>query len=433
MIYWAPLLHFYQPPTQVYWVLKKICDESYRPLIRLFNEVPNAKVTVNICASLTDLLIEHGMSDVIDGLKDLAARGRIEFVGSAKYHPILPLIPQEEVMRQIVLNHNTNCACFGGVYAPSGFFPPEMCYSHDIVESIMETGHRWIILSGIACPVAWPQSVIHRVSVDGQSIQVVFRDDILSNKISFREVDAKGFITHLRQLSEGQEDIYVVTAMDAETFGHHIKKWETLFLGEVYEEIVHMEPVKKGIRQLRRLVDEQKEIFHSSDSLKEADIGVVTISQLMQLFPAGESIEPHSSSWSTSGDDITEGNPYPLWKSKYNSIHQLLWEHMNIVMELAYKAMEVADCDSARHYADIARSTLDKALHSDQFWWANSDYRFDANMVNRGLVQQREVVYNAYKAIRLSNAGEAVKTEFYYRVIASRDLRSSIMDHLFLK
>ena len=59
MIYWAPLLHFYQPPTQLHWVLRKVCDESYRPLVELFRSLPYAKVTVNINAVLAEMLYDH--------------------------------------------------------------------------------------------------------------------------------------------------------------------------------------------------------------------------------------------------------------------------------------------------------------------------------------------------------------------------------------
>ena len=71
MIYWAPLLHFYQPPTQFHWVLDKICHESYRPLIKIFRENPSAMVTVNINGILTELLNYHGKKDVITGLAEL--------------------------------------------------------------------------------------------------------------------------------------------------------------------------------------------------------------------------------------------------------------------------------------------------------------------------------------------------------------------------
>ena len=433
MIYWAPLLHFYQPSTQLHWVLRKVCEESYRPLVAMFRSFPNARVTVNICAALTEMLAEHGMSDVVEGLRELADEGRLEFTGSAKYHPILPLIPGEEVRRQIALNSQTNRSAFGNSYSPAGFFSPEMCYSRDIVEPVIDTGHKWLILSGVACPADWPNNVIYHISSGERQLRVFFRDDILSNKISFCQLDAPGFLNHLRQLRGSAEDIYVITAMDAETFGHHIKSWETLFLGEVYDCLEPSCSLSRGVRQLQRLVDTQKEIFGSGAGTKESDIDVVTISQLLELFPAGGDIEPRPSSWSTSMDDIRSGNPYPLWKWKGNHIHQLQWKHLRIAIELVEKATEVAQEESASYYADIARGLLDHALHSDQFWWANPDSRWDVNLVNRGLVQQRDALFNAYKAIKMSGVGEDEITDCYYRVIASRDLRSKIMDQLFMQ
>ena len=434
MIYWAPLLHFYQPPTQIYWVLKKVCDESYRPLVEMFRNLPYARVTVNISAALTELLDEHGMADVIEGLRDLAASGHLEFTDSAKYHPILPLIPSQEIKRQIVLNHQANHMYFGDAYSPQGFFSPEMCYSRDIVKPILDSGHRWLILSGIACPATWPTDAIYEISSNGNKMAVFFRDDILSNKISFRQLDAAGFLNHLRQLrSSRQKDIYVITAMDAETFGHHIKSWEKIFLEEVYEALIPEEPVNHGVKQLQRLVKTQKEIFRTGEIARAPDIEVVTISRLLELFPTGGPVEPRPSSWSTSIDDINAGNPYPLWKSKDNPIHQLLWQHLKIAIELTNKSIKMATDERAKYYANIARGLLDRAMHSDQFWWANSDSRWDVNLVNRGLMQQREVVLNAYKAIKMSNLGEDEKLEYYYRVIASKELRSKIMDHLFLQ
>src|SRR3990172_5379380 len=126
MIYWAPLLHFYQPPTQIHWVLDRICDESYRPLIKVFSDMPTARVTVNINAVLTELLRDHGKMDIIEGLAGLGERGQVEFTGSGKYHPILPLIPQEEATRQVTQNWETNRSLLGQAYHPVGFFPPEM-------------------------------------------------------------------------------------------------------------------------------------------------------------------------------------------------------------------------------------------------------------------------------------------------------------------
>jgi alpha-amylase/alpha-mannosidase (GH57 family) len=71
---------------------------------------------------------------------------------------------------------------------------------------------------------------VYQVEHDGHRLAVFFRDDLLSNKISFQQVGSKEFLEHLNALKGDREDIYVVTAMDAETYGHHIKNWEELFL-----------------------------------------------------------------------------------------------------------------------------------------------------------------------------------------------------------
>ncbi len=432
MIYWAPLLHFYQPTNQVHWVLRKVCEESYRPLVKLFHELPYAKVTVNINAALTELLDEHGMSDVIIGLRDLCEKGRLEFTGSARYHAILPLINQDEMLRQIVHNHQTNRQFFGDCYSPQGFFPPEMAYSRDIVKPVLETGHKWIIMSGVACVVDWPSNVVHSISSGRQKLVVFFRDDILSNKVSFRDLDAAGFLEQLRQLRGDHKDIYVITAMDAETFGHHIKNWEKLFLGQVYEALKPIESINRGVKQLQRMVDAQKEIFKATGKTEKPEIEVVTISKLLELFPPGQSIEPRASSWSTTVGDIKDGNPYPLWNGKGNVLHQLQWQHLHIASDMTYKAVKVATTDSVKYYADIARGLLDKALQSDQFWWASRRPMWDINLIHQGLLMQREVILNAYKSIKMSDLTEDEKMEYYYRVVAGRDIRSKITDQLLL-
>ncbi|MBI4301747.1 MAG: hypothetical protein HY664_03990 [Chloroflexi bacterium] len=429
MVYWAPLLHFYQPPTQLHWVLDKVCDESYRPLIEVFRGLPKAKVTVNINAVLTELLEDHGKLDIIEGLSDLAENGQLEFVDSAKYHAILPLLPQDEMKRQITLNRGTNRRLLGRAFAPKGFFPPEMCYSPEIVKPIMEMGCQWIIVSGVACPTDWPTNIIHEISRNDQKLAVFFRDDVLSNRISFRNIDGPGFLEHLRQLNPKGGDAYVVTAMDAETFGHHIKNWEKLFLLEVYKALEHHSTNLEALQQRTALAESHLELL--KEAADDEKVRVVTISELLDLFPLGTAVEPKLSSWSTTGDDLAAGNPFPLWNDKNNAIHQLQSEHMNICIDMVKKALERANNETSKYYADIARGLLDRALHSDQFWWASRRPMWDINLINRGLMQQHEALLNAYKAITTSDTSEKEKTEYYYLEVAARDLRAKIRDQLF--
>jgi alpha-amylase/alpha-mannosidase (GH57 family) len=432
MIYWAPLLHFYQPPTQTNSMLMKISNESYRPLLDVFDDFEHARATININGVLTEMLQQCGYSDVLSKFRKLAEEKKFEFTGSGKYHPVLPLIPAEETERQIRLNYQTNRSLLGDVYAPRGIFPPEMCYSRDIVDPIIESRHEWIIISGIACPVAWPMDVIHEISSGQDKLAVFFRDDILSNKISFRNIDGPGFIEHLKRLYSGEGDIYVVTAMDAETFGHHIQHWDQLFLAQIFETLEPMANHDKTMHQQKPLAEQHRRLFEFEKDKEDRQIRIVTISDLLNIFPRGNKIEPKPSSWSTSADDIKMDNYYPLWKDKDNPVHEKQWEHLSITMDVAHKAIELVDNDTSRQFANIARTSLDAALHSDQFWWASKKPMWDVNMVYKGLNLQREVLLNAYKSISTSNTKPEVKKEYYYKVVAARYIFDQITDSLYI-
>src|SRR3990170_755493 len=143
---WVNLLHIYQPPTQTEEITRRVTDECYRKLVDILLGHPQARVTLNINACLTEQLDRYGLHDVIDGLRALAERHQIEFTGSAMYHPILPLIPPAEMRRQIELNTEVNRRYFGDAYAPQGLFPPEMCYSFQVAQVAADLGFRWLIV-----------------------------------------------------------------------------------------------------------------------------------------------------------------------------------------------------------------------------------------------------------------------------------------------
>lgn len=401
-------------------MVRKIADESYRPLIALYRDMPEAKATLNITGSLTETFNDLGMDDILEGLRRLARNGKVEFTGTAKYHPILPLISQEEMKRQIQLNFDTNRHFFGRSYKPKGFFPPEMCYGRQIIKPILETGHEWFVMSGVGCPAQWPIDNMYKVEDEGKHLSVFFRDDVLSNMIGFKSME-KGipFLEKLRQVrSESKaENIYVLTALDAETFGHHIKNWEKLFLLETYEQIGQQE----------NLSLEQRLILEAG----KGEIEAVTVSELLELFPQAEAVEPKPSSWSTSAEDIVKGEAYPLWNGNGNAIHEHLWESLRRCTDVVMKALEVADNEESKKHANIARLLLDRAFHSDQFWWASKRPWWDVNMVAKGLGEQQLTMINAYRAIRTSNCGEDIKREYHDKVAAMREFGNQVDEELF--
>lgn len=401
MIYWAPLLHFYQPPTQSHDVLVKVCEESYKPLLKVFKKHPESRVTINMCGVLTEMLNEHGYKDVLTGFRELGERGQVEFVESSKFHAILPLIPEKEARRQIELNKLTNLHFFKDGYKPKGFFLPEMCYSDEAVSIIRNMGYEWVIVSGIACQGKWPMDYVPAFKLGAGSMRVFFRDDIISNMISFKTIDAAGFVSRIKELSGGKEDAYIVTAMDAETFGHHIPGWENVFLSKLYE------------------------IIKDSDEIK-----AVNISDLLKKFPLMKVKPPKPSSWSTTDEEIMAGNFYPLWNTPHNAVHKLQWEHMNTCLEMFQEAEEKSYSDKSQIFFDTARKTLDMALHSCQFWWANKGRMWSENLINKGLILQEEAIFNTYLAIASSGCKDSEKRKAYKKVIVARYIAGKIRDEI---
>lgn len=395
--YWAPLLHIYQPPTQDLNVLKKIDKECYKPLFSLLEDYENITICLNINGVLIELLYEYDLSDTMDQLKNLVSESKIEIVGTAKYHPILPLIPKKEARHQIQLNEELNRREFGR-WKRIGFFPPELAISGGVAEYIRQLGYKWAIMSGIACPSDWPYDQIY-CSPNG--LQLFFRDDILSNKISFKDMSAKLFVKSIKEIFQPKDklkvkstkeiDRYIITAMDGETFGHHIKNYDQTFLKKVLDLIYAEETIK-----------------------------ILSISELDQHFPiSNKKIIPRESSWSTTHEDIQNGIPYPLWKHPNNHIHKYYWKIMNSLNNLMNLAdnLDLTTDWEIENYYNTARYFFDRGIYSCPTWWSNpQNGMWSPNLIYKGVELLMRAALNAQMA--LVHAGKSVLGEGYFDSIS---------------
>lgn len=354
LTYWAPFLHLYQPPTQEPEVLKRINDECYGPLFDVIADHPSARVTLNVNAVLLDLLVNHGMEDTIDKIKWCLHNGRLEVVGTAKYHPLLPLIPAREIKRQIRLNENTFDEYLGDTGLRRGFFPPELAFSDRLFPLVHAAGFKWLILAGIACPGDWPYD---QIQTHASGLAVVYRDDVVSNKISFNEIDAPGFLRKIKGMYDTKA--YVITAQDGETFGHHIKHYERTFLARAFK-LVAQDP----------------------------DVRCAFVSDVIHEFPTTGPVSPRPSSWSTSTQDLEADVPYPLWKHPDNPVHRIQYKilkHVNRVVTLLHDTPVPPGADGEiRRFRETAQYFYDQGIHSCQFWWASMRPMWSPNLIVKG-------------------------------------------------
>lgn len=376
---WAHFIHMYQPSSQHPGTLEKIVNESYRPLLRGFLKEPKTKITININAVLTEMLFKYGYRDVLDDLKILVEMGRVELTGSAKYHSFLPLLPEEEVERQIMLNHETNKRYLGDAYKPKGFFSPEMGYSPKVAMAAKKMGYEWMIIDETAVEhIKDPADNSAIYEIEGIEMKAFFREKLPSNLIMGALVRTAESLEKAMG-NRLKSDSYVVTAMDAETFGHH----------------------RPGL---------EEELF---SVMKSEKFDNVLISELASLYDKVLQIAPKDSTWASSIKDVRDGNPFNLWFDKHNKIHEMEWNFVslaiNVVKDSGYSdnkypqlLSEIKDKDDftndekAKEYKKEmwihARDLLDRALNSDPMWWSSAKPWWSVEMIEKGMFALWEVV-----------------------------------------
>lgn len=385
-MYWANFLHIYQPPTQKEIWVRRITKESYRKLFSGFLNIPNCRLTLNINSVLCELLEKWGGEDVIRDIKGLVKRGNIELTGSAKYHAFLPLIPEEEIERQIRLNEEGLDRYFGGYWKKKGFFSPEMAYSDKVAQTVKKMGYKWMVIDEMsfpASPARFAGALARRAGrpsekkyqpdriyeIDGlDDFCVFFRERNLSFIVLSAQIGTMPAI--VRYLGDRlNKNEYALTAMDGETFGHH----------------------RPGMEQF---------LF---DLLSDEKINTVQISDLYKTFKDREKIKPKPSTWAATADDIKRGEPYARWKRQDNEIQKNQWGLTNLAIEVASREPE----------NESIRSMLDQAVHSDQYWWASARPWWSLEMIERGVHDLKQVVLDSPK----SSQEEKQKAEELYKNI----------------
>jgi hypothetical protein len=326
-------------------ILTRIVNESYRKILTGLKKNPGAKITLNINAGLTEQLDQPGYRDIIDGIRELALGGQIEFTESAKYHPFLPLTPWEEAIRQIKLNQETNKFYFGKTYKPTGFFPPEMAYDRKVADIVSSLGYKWMIIDEIAYNGKTDiVDYTKTYSIKGlKDFKIFFRDRRVSNLIMSAVV--RSGTTLLEALGEEKnKNRYLLTAMDGETFGHHRPGLEKLLF-----EILSSPKFKK-----------------------------IFISEIIKHFPEGEAIDPVPSTWASSEENIQSGTQFLSWNDPENPIHSWQWEFTSFTLKIVEKI------NPKKPYYKIVRDKMDRALHSCQYWWASGKPWWSLEMIEGG-------------------------------------------------
>ncbi len=380
---WVNFLHFYQPASQQKEILEAVANQCYRPLLNGLLAKDRARLTINISGSLLELLDKYNLSDVIDTVGKLYASGKIEITSTACYHAFLPLMGEKEIIRQIDLNNDLVRKYVASDVVFKGFFPPEMAINKLLLDVVSKSGYSYILVDCIAykgqSDTLDSLNGLKTFKYMSSDLVVFFRDrkpsNIIMGGIERNSANIHGL------LSEYSDRKYLVTAMDGETFGHHRPGLENSLL----------------------------DIYDYKMPVTDKEVQFATFNDLLALGLEEISVELQESTWASSLEDIDQGIQFISWNDPANVVHQYQWELVNLMLRVV---------DSLAKRPELyptARNMADKAVASDQFFWACAKPWWSVEMIESGAYQCLETIELADD----SYAAEKSRAQFLYRKIIS--------------
>jgi len=322
-ITWVNLLHFYQPPTADNRTVAEAVEKSYKKIINALKDNPQIRFTLNLTGCLLKKMDQLGFKDVIADLKLLKDKKQIELTGTAAYHPILPLLPKEEIKKNIEANQIILKEYFGESFYPRGFFLPELAYSAETAKIISDLGYGWITLD--------------EISAFGKLNQLDY------NKLYLDKTNGMKIFFRSRKLSKSYVPETICNLID--------RNYQGLALTGTDAELY-------GLRHIDFAANFEK-------LLKRPEIETLTVSEFLSSLKDQIAIVPLTSSWETTVSELKRGQPFVLWQNNKNKIQKLLWQLTN----LAIATVNQYPSDTNH---DWARTHLNRGLASCTFWWASA-------------------------------------------------------------
>lgn len=341
-LFWANLIDFYQPPNCDRSTLEKIVQQSYLPLLRVFEQTPTTGFTINLPGSTIDLLIKTGFGKVIKKIAQLAERGQIDFTMTPKYQPLIPLMDDDDIDRQIDA-HNKICKRYFGIdYKPQGFYSPFLAYSPKVAKAAARFALKWVAIDEYSIRYK-NQGGINALFMDKSAGGILLMgchrevSDLLGGSFRLQKVPRSAAEFMQMSAKKISSDRYFITRLDARNIGYD-------------------NPGRHGF--LRAL-------------LKDNKLKPVTVTQLRRFIKRKDFARGVDGSIYTPANNSKKRKPFGLWNNPQNQIQQTLWKLFKMGLTEVRNAGAKGDsqCVRARDMYDSASAGLNWASASCSPWW----------------------------------------------------------------
>jgi alpha-amylase/alpha-mannosidase (GH57 family) len=200
VIHHATVLNLHQPAGNL-WELLQENDWEAQEILYALDRIPrslwayegSARIHLSLSGTLLETLSDPEFQRAVYGIVDCGSllwyyqnSSIFQLLGTAYYHPVLPLIPEPDRGHHLqrwlgIATHLFNRNDF------SGFWPPEMAFSMELIPLLKHHGYRYVIVDSehveAKTTMSWSELHYqpHLARYGEEEIVVIVRDRELSN------------------------------------------------------------------------------------------------------------------------------------------------------------------------------------------------------------------------------------------------------------
>lgn len=212
------VLHNHQPVGQSHNVFEEIYEKSYERQVAALERHPGVRVCLHYTGSLLDWLRQN-RPEYIQRIRALVERGQVEVLSGGYYEPILPTIPDDDKVSQILKLNRAVQEDFG--YNPTGMWLAERVWEPTLPTYLSRANIEWTIvddshfeMAGITSDYLTGYFVTEN---NGDMLNVFGAAKTLRYTIPWRPVEDT--INFLRDEAQSKTGKILVLGDDGEKFG----------------------------------------------------------------------------------------------------------------------------------------------------------------------------------------------------------------------
>ena len=211
-------VHCHQPIGNFEHVIAEAFENSYLPFIQSMERHPKIKFSVHYSGILYDWFLEKH-PEFIELLNKLVRRGQMEILSAGYYEPILPLLPDEDKIGQILRSNNFITKNFDT--APRGIWLTERIWEPSLPKTLSTIGIEFVTVDDyhfISAGLSPDKLLGYYITEDqGHTLKVFPINKTLRYKIPFSLPEET--IKYLHEIASEGTPTAAILFDDGEKFG----------------------------------------------------------------------------------------------------------------------------------------------------------------------------------------------------------------------